>query len=583
MDLSPPNPSARVSMRACLAVLIFGLCHASAMPKAAAAATKRQGTLLSGGAASPAAPEPPVAGTAPVPLPPITERPPTSADGAPTYAQDDHWLDGQGRSWAMRDQGRGQSVWLYQEPAAAPLDEIGGARPVAAYGTMRLTAAYGGPALNLVRASDGAALDIGFIPSGALDEFMLASFCAQTECRVAKWYDQSGKSNDAVQDDAAARPAIRLSHRVGRAVSIVWDFEMTGAQPPRFLVLPDGVSVDSGNMGLLWTGRFNNASMISPLVELGTDDDAFGFGFWDAHGDFYIGDAKHLGEMPGHATTTPAVGLISASPDGIVTNYRNHLTAINRLPSATHTGGFIGRTVAFKQFGMMELSSLVIYNRPLSQRERFFGLQALGETFAVPQQQQDTYVVDGDSITQGIATLYLQSYQRDMERLLPPGLVLYDAAWAGKTMDGKGGLIDRFGPFTSKLYNPYARNNVLSLLAGTNDLQNGTSGKQLYESIRRYSTQAHQAGFRVIVCSILPRQSFTPAMRAERARVNALLQSGWREFADGFVDLAADPVLGRPDPLKNSNVYISDGIHLTDYGYQTLATDMAEQVNKLIR
>jgi len=483
----------------------------------------------------------------------------------------------------MRDQGHGRAVWLFQEPTAPPVDEIGGQRPIAAYGTRRLTAAYVGPAINVVRHSDGAALDIGFLPSGGLDELLLAAFCAQTECRVAKWYDQGGKGNDATQDSPDARPAIRLSHRVGNAVSVIWDYEMTGGAPPRFLTLPDGISLDSGNMGILWTGRFHNASLISPLIEIGTDDNPFGFGYWDAHGDFYIGNAKQLAELPGHATTTPAIGLISVSPDAITTNYRNHLIELGRLVPAPHSGGYIGKTAAFRQYGMMELGSLILYDRALSSRDRFYGLQAMGETFAIPQQQQDTYVVDGDSMSQGIASLYLQSYQRDMERLLPADIVLYNASWAGKTLDGKDGLIDRFQPFTSKLYNPHAHTNILSLLAGTNDLQNGETGQQVFDLIRQYVAAAHRTGFKVVVCSIIPRRSLLPAMEAERLRANALLAAGWRDFADGFVDLAADPVLGSTESLKDPNVYISDGIHLTDYGYQTLASDMAAIVNRLIR
>ncbi len=516
-----------------------------------------------------------------MPSPGEVGRRPTPADGPPVYAQDEHWLDGEGHSWSMREQGAGRTMWLFQEPAGPPLDEIGGQRPVAAYGTKRLTAAYAGPALNVVRATDGAALDIGLTQLGGLDENLLSAFCALTECRVAKWYDQSGHGNDATQDDPAARPAIRLSHRVGNAVSVIWDYEITSGSPPRYLVLPESISLDSGSMGILWTGRFHNASLVSPLLELGTDEDPFGFGFWDAHGDFYIGDAKHVGELPGHAATTAAIGLISASGDGVTTNYRNHLLQIGKLASATHTGGFIGKTTAFKQFGMMELASLVLYNRPFSPGDRFYGVQALGETFAIPQQQQDTYVVDGDSITQGIASLYLQSYQRDMERLLPPGFVLYNAAWAGKTLDGKDGLVDRFATFTAKLYNPYARHNILSLLAGTNDLQNGRTGREVFDLMRQYATAAHRAGFRLVVCTVLPRQSFTPAAEAERLRLNALVRFGWRDFADGFVNLADDPVLGAAEAWRNPNVYISDGIHLTDYGYQTLASDMADMVNRM--
>jgi lysophospholipase L1-like esterase len=533
--------------------------------------------------AGPKAADPPAAASTALPGPSVVGRRPGPADGAPIYAQDEHWLDGDGRSWSMRDKGNGQTMWLYQEPAALPVDEIGGHRPIAAYGTKRLTAAYAGPAIDVVRASDGAALDIGFLQNGALDETLLAGFCASTECRVAKWYDQSGNGNDATQDAPIARPAVRLSHRTGNAVSLIWDFEMTSGAPPRFLVLPDGVAIDSAKMGMLWTGRFHNASMISPLVELGTDEDPFGFGFWDAHGDFYLGDAKHLGELPGHATVTPAIGLISASPDGTVANYRNHLIALGKPVSASHQGGFIGRTKAFDQYGMIELSSLILYARPLTPGERFYGIQAMSETFGIPQQQQDTYVVDGDSISQGIASLYLQSYQRDMERLLPPGFVLYDAAWAGKSLAGPGGLVERFRPFTSHLYNPHARNNILSILAGTNDLQNGEAGQDIFELLKRYAAAAKQAGFKVVVCSIMPRRTFTPKMEAERQRLNGLLISDWQDFADGFVDLASDPLLGPLAALDDHNVYITDGTHLTDYGYQTLANDMAQVVDRLIR
>ena len=568
-----------VGGRLACAVIGFSLLVPATSPRAASARRQVLAVATQAVAVPPAPQAPPAA----PPVPSVIGRRPTPADGLPTYAQDEHWLDGDGHSWSMRDQGGGRSMWLFQEPAGPPLDEIGGQRPVAAYGTRRLTAAYAGPALGVVRATDGAALDIGFTQSGGLDEMLLSAFCALTECRVARWYDQSGHGNDATQEDAAARPAIRLSHRVGNAVSVIWDYETTGGSPPRFLVLPEAVSLDSGSMGILWTGRFHNASMVSPLVELGTDEDPFGFGFWDAHGDFYIGDAKHVGELPGHATTTAAVGLISAGSDGVTTSYRNHLLQVGRLASATHAGGFIGKTAAFRQFAMMELSSLVLYNRPFSPGDRFYGVQALSETFAIPQQQQDTYVVDGDSMTQGIASLYLQSYQRDMERLLPPDLVLYNAAWAGKTLDGKDGLVDRFAGFTAKLYNPHARHNVLSVLAGTNDLQNGRTARQVFDLMRQYAAEAHRAGFRLVVCTVLPRQSFTPAAEAERQRLNALLQSGWRDFADGLVDLAADPVLGVAEAWRNPNVYISDGIHLTDYGYQTLASDMAETVNRLVR
>ena len=79
------------------------------------------------------------------------------------------------------------------------------------------------------------------------------------------------------------------------------------------------------------------------------------------------------------------------------------------------------------------------------------------------------------------------------------------------------------------------------------------------------------------------RRRFSAQAEAERRSLNAQIMSGWRDFADAVVDLAADPVLGPVEALNNGNVYISDGIHLTDYGYQTLATEMAGVIGPLMR
>jgi lysophospholipase L1-like esterase len=514
----------------------------------------------------------------------VMQRIPGPQDAAPMYRQDMIWLDQQGRSWAMRDAGSGGASWLYQEPAARVLDEIGGVRPTAAYGTRRLTASYTGPLVGVIRVGDGASLDVGFLPNDQLDEAALGSFCGRGECRVARWYDQSGNRNDAVQTVPAARPAIRLAHRVGNAVSVMWDYEATSGAPARALVLPRGVAIDSGSMGIMWTGRFHNASMISPLIELGTDAEAFNFGFWDAHGDFYFGTPNELREIPGHAATTASVGVISSSQaDGTIVNYRNARTGAGTLKPKPHAGGFIGQSSAYRQNGMMELSSLVLYARPLSPGDMQFGRQALGENFGIAQQQQDVYVADGDSITQGIASPYLQGYPWHIEKLLPASLVVYNAGWAGKTLGGADGLVDRYQKFTAALYNACATNNVISLFAGTNDIQAGANAEQVYREMRSYLALARKTGFRVVIGTILPRATFSASMEAHRVALNGMLRADWAKFADGLADFASDPTLGRAGATSNQDVYAADGIHLTDYGYQVAARVMADAVLPLLR
>ena len=513
----------------------------------------------------------------------VLDRPPGAGDMAPAYQQDMLWLDPTGRTWAMREFGKSRAVWRSLDPTARPIDEIGGTGPIAAYGMTRLTALYSGPAVGVVNSVTKAGRDIGFLPDGSLDESALAAFCAGADCRVARWYDQSGHRNDATQSNPSVQPAIRLAHRTGRPLSIVWDYEATSGGPVRALALPAGMSIDSGDMAVLWTGRFHNASMVSPLIELGTDANAFNFGYWDAHGDFYLGTTNHLSELPGHAALTPSAGMISSSPkDGLVVGYRNQIRAQGKLPSEPHRGGLIGETTVYKAGGMMELSSLTLYARGLTSLERFRSIQALGETFAIPQQQQDTYVADGDSLTQGIAAPYSQSYAWHLEPRLPRALVIYDAGWAAKTLGGDGGLLDRFAEYTAKLSNPIARRNVVSLFAGTNDLQNGIDDKELVQLVQRYATAARKAGFRIAVATVIPRATFNAKTEAYRLSVNAALRARWKDFADALIDLAVDPVFADPKVVLDTTIYAEDGVHLTDFGYQALASAFAPVVAGLL-
>jgi hypothetical protein len=80
---------------------------------------------------------------------------------------------------------------------------------VAAHSTTRaLFASYNGPLYQVLRASDGKALDIGVVqPSaspapdggGYADAAAQDSFCAKTYCWISKVYDQSSKHNDLTQ------------------------------------------------------------------------------------------------------------------------------------------------------------------------------------------------------------------------------------------------------------------------------------------------------------------------------------------------------------------------------------------------
>jgi hypothetical protein len=71
----------------------------------------------------------------------------------------------------------------------------------AAYSTRKLLTAYAGSAIRVERISDSTQQDVGFA-SNVMDTSSLGTFCSGTTCKVVKWYDQSGNSNDQDNTDS---------------------------------------------------------------------------------------------------------------------------------------------------------------------------------------------------------------------------------------------------------------------------------------------------------------------------------------------------------------------------------------------
>ena len=62
--------------------------------------------------------------------------------------------------------------------------------------------------MDIRRISDNTEQTIGFTSNGDLNTSSIETFCSGTECYVAKWYDQSGNDNHAVQSTQASQPLI---------------------------------------------------------------------------------------------------------------------------------------------------------------------------------------------------------------------------------------------------------------------------------------------------------------------------------------------------------------------------------------
>jgi hypothetical protein len=97
---------------------------------------------------------------------------------------------------------------IYTPPAGGggggtPLIDDVGQDAVIAVSFRKLRSAYTGDCIQVKRTNDNATQDIGFDANGDLDIAAISSFCGVSDGRVNIWYDQSGNSNNFVQDSVS--------------------------------------------------------------------------------------------------------------------------------------------------------------------------------------------------------------------------------------------------------------------------------------------------------------------------------------------------------------------------------------------
>jgi lysophospholipase L1-like esterase len=177
----------------------------------------------------------------------------------------------------------------------------------------------------------------------------------------------------------------------------------------------------------------------------------------------------------------------------------------------------------------------------------------------------------------------------------------YEATLAAKLGDGwkvtnvghPGWTIDQLDKAASgevdSLYDPKLSENVLIILAGTNNL-NGyhQSAETTFAKMEAYCKARKAAHPWKILVVTLPMsgkmdEGFKPDLDAAFVRYAALVRRNWRQFADGVVDIQADPRFGAPGAEFDSRYFHPrDHTHLTDAGYEIVGRTAAKAVTKLV-
>jgi lysophospholipase L1-like esterase len=133
------------------------------------------------------------------------------------------------------------------------------------------------------------------------------------------------------------------------------------------------------------------------------------------------------------------------------------------------------------------------------------------------------------------------------------------------------------------LYRP-GQLNLLLYWEGVHDLYEGFTAEETFERIRQYGIDRRRTGFTVVTLSLLPgRETSTPpSYERDRQIVNARMRARWREFADAFVDVGADPELGDPDAPVQGVYFSHDRVHMTDAGSERVAMLVADVLRRIL-
>jgi hypothetical protein len=181
-------------------------------------------------------------------------------------------------------------------------------------------------------------------------------------------------------------------------------------------------------------------------------------------------------------------------------------------------------------------------------------------------------VCDGDSITAGfgVTTPFTASLglQGDTWQV-------HNVAISGENL---ATMLANAPTTVDPLFSPGVEN-VVHILAGLNDLDQGTLPSNLITLLWEYCDGRRAVGFKVIVATLL---SASPPLDAFVQEYNALVLAGYKAHADGISRIGDNQFLGILGAYADSTYFQNDGRHPTQLSdTNILAPIVSEQVNNI--
>lgn len=206
--------------------------------------------------------------------------------------------------------------------------------------------------------------------------------------------------------------------------------------------------------------------------------------------------------------------------------------------------------------------------------------------YFVPKPTIGLVVFDGNSMTDG----QFSTFPGDVERALGP---FWKAQNFGVSGQSTIEMLDDAERQIDTLPSP-TRYKILVVWEGSNDLYHGAPVDASYARLVEYCKGRKEAGYTVMVLSLLPRTLEKHAWyEHDRSELNALLREDFPEavtdylyrgtqYADYFLDVAADSRIGNFGDETDTRFYY-DQVHMTQRGYAIIAKHVTSSINTISR
>jgi hypothetical protein len=231
--------------------------------------------------------------------------------------------------------------------------------------------------------------------------------------------------------------------------------------------------------------------------------------------------------------------------------------------------------------GTTGLSGIVgpvaFYDRPLmaseiAQNAAFFNQlqQSRGvETQEGDLSSQNQFIAMGDSITFGLYASHPYCYY-----LTEPSFNAQCLGYIGETT--AQGILQ--APQFSNYYDTQAKQNIFFDWYVSNDAADGETNDQIVQNLSATCSEIKQIypGWKVIIGTMMSR---VIVPEPQRDGLNDVIRQQAPDICDGFIDIAADPLLGANGAYADG--YFADETHPNDQGQQEVAGIVTRYINSV--